>query len=304
MTIREAKAAGMRFLAESSPTAALDTDCFLEFILDRPKSFLLAHSDGILTGEQAGALDECLRRRRTGLPVAYITGRKEFFGLDFEVNPSVLIPKPDTELLVEKAAEILAEKIHKRKDSILTVCDMCTGSGCVGISVISALLSSGTGGGILPAFTLADISPAALETAKANARKILGSKENLRIKFVQSNLFASVPGKFDMITANPPYIPAAMTDGLLADGRCEPRLALDGDVTENGERAESGDGLEIIRRLVPQAKNHLAPYGILLMETGEYNAEAAAELAESTGFRNVTVHLDLADQLRLVQASL
>ena len=161
--------------------------------------------------------------------------------------------------------------------------------------------------GSLPKITFADISSAALEIAEKNfAHLSFQELVRSRVTFVQTNLFEAVPYKFDFILTNPPYIPHSMVDSLLQDGRNEPRLALDGDITLLGDRAlapdgsELDDGLEIIRNLLPQIKEHLNPYGSFLMETGEYNAVATSDLARSLGFRT-TILKDLEGQLRVVE---
>ena len=165
----------------------------------------------------------------------------------------------------------------------------------------------------LPKFTLADISEPALDIARRNATALLSDHGSLvmsRFNFVRTNLFDAISEaiKYDVILSNPPYIPHTMVDELLKDGRSEPRLALDGDITLTGDRAlatdgsgkAADDGLEIIRNLIPQAQAHLAPRGTVLMETGEYNAEATAALAEDAGF-NTEIHRDLEGQLRVVE---
>ena len=140
MTIKEARASGRKILngaekQKRSLSIELDVDVFLQEILCRDKSYILFHGDEILTQEQEISFKKFLEQRLTGLPVAYITGKKEFFGYTFHVTPDVLIPKPDTELLVEKAVEYFEDNISKGGVP-LTVCDMCTGSGCVGISFL------------------------------------------------------------------------------------------------------------------------------------------------------------------------
>ena len=144
---------------------------------------------------------------------------------------------------------------------------------------------------------MVDISGPALEVAQKNADNLIPGNARSLIRFVQSNLFEMVPDKFDVILTNPPYIPSSMVDELLQDGRSEPRLALDGDVTDCGEKSSSTDGLDLIRRLLPEAEEHLNPLGSMIMETGEYNAESAAELAKELGFKP-ELYKDLEGQLR------
>ena len=298
MTVQEAKIYGKNNLL-SSPTPALDTEVLLQFITGFDKTHLLLNRDFELTAEQEEQFFSSIKKRQTGLPIAYITGHKEFFGLDFLVTPTVLIPKPDTELLVELALDVLEDKFRAGFDRlnqhIPTVCDMCCGSGCVALSIAKASEQLANCQPEIK-FTLVDISEKALEVAKKNAERLLGKEESL--SFIRSNLFENIPHSFDIIVTNPPYVPHSEAVELLKDGRSEPILALDGDVSENGEWSGSEDGLGLIRRLVPQCYEHLNPNGVLIMETGEYNAEKTAELFKKAGFRNVRIEYDMNEMMR------
>ena len=306
MTIQEAKLYGKINLPDS-PTPELDTAVLLQHITGFDKTHLLLNRDFELSGGQESDFLAAIKKRKTGLPVAYITGHKEFFGLDFLVTPDVLIPKPDTELLVELALDALEDKFRANPASIPTVCDMCTGSGCVGISINAELRMQNAE----LKMTFVDISEKALEVAKKNAQRLLGTGEPsdqcpvphyelsiMNCAFVQSNLFENIPHTFDLIVTNPPYVPHSESLELLKDGRSEPLLALDGDVTENGEYARTEDGLSLIRRLLPQCYEHLNRNGVLIMETGEYNAEATAELFKQAGFRNIHIEYDMNEMMR------
>lgn len=273
----------------------------LEHCLKQNKTWILVHSEEELSAKQFSWLTEAVAKRKTGLPVAYITGHKEFYGYDFIVSPSVLFPKPDTEILVEKAIDEIIAKIEFRPEIILSVCDMCAGSGCIGISVLKNLIEEyKIPSEKLPKFTFADISEEALNIAKQNAKNLLPAAEFEELRFIQTNLFSEVPFTFDLILTNPPYIPANMVTELLKDGRNEPRLALDGDVGIFGEPTEQNDGLGIIRRLIPESYEHLAHNGVLLMETGEYNAEATKNIFEQNNFRCTKIFKDLEGQDRNV----
>lgn len=315
MTIIDFKRQAKNLLT-NSPSVALDIEILLSHFLGLSKTQILIKAKEEIPGEQLALLHDAIARRQLGLPVAYITGHKEFYGYDFFVSPAVLIPKPDTEILVEKAIIFLEEKIQANPDRILTVCDMCTGSGCIGLSVLKALYEEKK---IplerLPKFTLVDISAPALEIARKNADRLLSGMEaqpaaaspacrrlRERVRLVQSNLFEMLPCQFDVVLTNPPYVPSSLTEELLRDGRSEPRLALDGDVTLSGDRSDSDDGLEIIRNLMPQLGEHLAPGGFFLMETGEYNMRGAENLSYRAGFRNSQVFQDLEGQERVLYA--
>lgn len=310
MTIQEFKNYSINQLQEFSPSAQLDVEVLLQYILNLNKTSLLLNRDKLIEEEKLQWLYKAIEQRKSGLPIAYITGHKEFYGYEFIVSPAVLIPKPDTEILVERAVELVIEKMEAHPNQLLTICDMCTGSGCIALAVLRTLTDVyKIPSGKLPSFTLVDISLDALDIAKKNA-KALATEFSDKIHFVRSNLFEqfSQTGgwSFDLILTNPPYIPHSMVDELLLDGRNEPRLALDGDVTLTGDAAYTiegdlaDDGLEIIRNLIPQAKVHLSPMGIILMETGEYNAKAAASIAENHGFKT-RIHTDLEGQLRVVE---
>ena len=300
LTVADAKKACARALEETSPTPLLDAECLLQHILGCDRTQLLLRRGDLLTDRQAEAVAAATEKRKTGLPIAYITGHKEFFGYDFYVTPAVLIPKPDTELLVELTLSAIEDKRLARASRVLTLCDMCTGSGCVGISIQAENAKKDDAQNL--ATTFVDISAAALDIARANAERLLfqANVPNSAVHFVQSNLFENIPHTFDLIVTNPPYVPGNEARELLKDGRNEPLLALDGDVNDDGSRAESSDGLNLIRRLIPQCYGHLCHNGVLLMETGEYNAEEAARLFEATGFRGVHIERDLSGLLRVV----
>ena len=312
MTLQELKSKIIEKLSKTSPSPKLDAEVLLSYCLGFSKTALLLKRDYEVPSDKEAWLCDATNRRATGLPIAYITGHKEFYGYDFIVSPDVLIPKPDTEILVERAVDVILSMMDTRGENLLTVCDMCTGSGCIAIAVAKTLLEDErVPPEQLPKFTLADISEPALDIARRNAAALLSNHGNLvlsRFNFVRTNLFDAISEaiKYDVILSNPPYIPHTMVDELLRDGRSEPRLALDGDITLTGDRAcaddgqTKDDGLEIIRNLIPQAQAHLAPRGTVLMETGEYNAEAAAALAAAAGF-NTEIHRDLEGQLRVVE---
>jgi len=285
-----------------SPSSSLDVDCFLQKILSKPRAYLLAHGEVELSDEELNQFFNCLKKRRTGLPVAYITGQKEFYGYNFTVTKDVLIPKPDTEVLVELASIEIENAIKANPNSILTICDMCTGSGCIALSAMRNLLdNSKIPLAKLPKFTACDISQKALDVAKLNADNLLSGKERERIRFIRSNLFEAVPGVFDFVLTNPPYVPGKEARELLKDGRSEPLLALDGDVNEMGDTSYTSDGLALIRRLVPQVMEHLAPYGRVYIESGEYNADKTAFLLRKEGLSEVETYCDLSGMPRVTR---
>lgn len=325
MTIRDAKKLAIsKFVFSSTP--ALDADLLLEYVTGFAREEIILRRDSEMTSEQETLFFDAVAKRVDGLPVAYITGHKEFYGLDFVVTQDVLIPKPDTEILVEKAIQVIqmieATETHEVtgasastatltvpveksgvSNSKLKICDVCTGSGCVGISILRNVVSDKIKKCAVDTslanfeLTMTDISAAALAIAKKNAERLLEAEHFSAVNFLQGDLLDSLDDKaqlFDIIISNPPYVPRDIVDELLKDGRSEPRLALDGDV----ERTENG--LAIIRRLVPEAFTHLRSGGYFLCECGEYNAHEAARLFEAAGFCEVTVYDDLAGTPRVV----
>lgn len=309
MTISQARKFALSEL-KFSPSPILDADVILKWILKCDQTFILFHSETELSEPQKNFFCSSIEKRKTGLPVAYITGIKEFFGYDFEVDKNVLIPKPDTELLVENAVNFIEEKFHAASDcKILSVCDMCSGSGCVGISILKFIEEKKIiPKSLLPKIIFADISKKTLDIAKKNSLRLLSEFAFEKTVFVQSNLFENLGqsrnGLFDVIVSNPPYIPYSQTVELLKDGRSEPSLALCGDIDLNGNLTNFDDGLEIIRNLIFQSVDFLNPGGILILETGEYNAFQTKKIMEDSEFKDVKIYKDLEGQFRNVSGIL
>ncbi|QHX43099.1 peptide chain release factor N(5)-glutamine methyltransferase [Treponema vincentii] len=284
----------------------LDADVLLQHFLNKPRAWLFAHDDTDISPIRE-AFCAAVERRCTGLPVAYITGEKDFWGLPFHVSPDVLIPKPDTELLVERSLAIIREKAAALlPEQNLFILDPCTGSGCVAISILHTLEAENIRNLCCIA---ADISPAALAIARRNAQRLLSAETQTRLYIIEgdmrtlpetiahvreslspSSLLTNIL-RFDLIAANPPYVPSTLTQELLKDGRNEPALAIDG----------GSDGLDFIRILTNNTCTVLNRNGVLLSEVGEYHAKAASKLFETAGFSDVRIHQDLASQDRLIE---
>jgi len=234
-------------LAHLSETPDLDGQVLLAHISGKPRSWVLAHPDENLSTNQECELKETLRQLETGVPLPYVLGKWEFYGLEFDVTPDVLIPRPETELLVEQALSWSRERGARRGEmEAWRALDVGTGCGC--IAILLALHAPKIG------VIATDISSNALVVARRNAEKHHVSG---RIAFVEADLYPhSLPANlFSLIIANLPYIPTAVLHDLPVYGR-EPSIALDGGV----------DGLDIIRRLLDAAPRHLAQGGLLLLE--------------------------------------
>jgi release factor glutamine methyltransferase len=271
-------------LASLSDTPALDASVLLAHILGKPRTWVIAHPELALTTGQQEQLNDSLARLERGESFPYVLGHWEFFGLDFEITPDVLIPRPETELLVEKAMAWLQESRVRR-----TVADVGTGSGAIAVAIAANMPDVRV--------LATDISLPALEVARKNAVKVDVSSQ---IDFVQCDLLpghsASLPTEshFDLICANLPYVPTQTLRSLRLYGR-EPMLALDG-----GE-----DGLAVIRRLLDIGPEWLAPNGMMLLEIEATRGIQALNLA-CDRFSEATIHLhqDLAGRDRLLEITL
>lgn len=292
MTIREALAQGSEVLKSPSfsaliDTPALDASILLAEIFKVSRTELFARGNEPITAAAWENFTGLLERRRLGECIAYIIGRKEFRGLMFTVNPSVLVPRPDTETLAEAALEYISALslpgIHKPASSecTRTLLDLCTGSGAVAISLKNECSSL--------IVTASDISPEALEVAALNAACLINREP---IQFIQSDLFENIPGKFNIIVSNPPYVSSGELASMAPEVLWEPSLALDG-----GE-----DGLSIIKNIIFLAPEHLYSGGILLLEAGPEQMQKIEELFEKRGFKNVKIHKDLAGRERVISA--
>ena len=312
MIIREALAAACSGLAAAGiNTPSLDAQLLLAHILKINRTSLAARTAEPLSQENTEAFFALVERRKKGECAAYILGKKEFRGLEFLVNPSVLVPRPDTETLVEAAISVIKEQIRMGNEKLvmsneqtamskeqaenyditstnsIKVLDLCTGSGAVAVSLKNEM----------PCLEVwaADISAEALETAKENAHRLLS--EN-RISFYQGDLYEALPhsplpiphSSFSLIISNPPYIPTDEIKTLSAEVQNEPRLALDGGET----------GLEIISRIIEGSHDFLRRGGSLLLEADPRQMEKIAFLLAENGYYDIKLYSDLSGQDRVI----
>lgn len=259
------KAALESTLSLDFTTARIEVQMLLQHVLGVSRAYLIAHADDILDGEKLTDYHALLQRRLAGEPLAYVLGEREFFGLDFKVTPATLIPRPDTELLVELALQRIPQRGR--------VLDLGTGSGAIALSVAHSRPDAEV--------TAVDASIEALDVARDNARRLnIGNA-----RFMQSDWFSALAGeRFDLIVSNPPYIADADAHLSQGDLRFEPRTAL----------ASGADGLDDIRRIVAGAKAHLNPGGWLLFEHGYDQAERVREMLSTSGYAEVFSAHDLA----------
>lgn len=271
MTLEEALSFGRQTLQEAGiAEAALDAWYLLEYIGKFDRSYYYLHYQDDMEEDKLQEYEMLVKKRSERVPLQYITGVQEFMGLEFKVNPHVLIPRQDTEILVETALGVIQPDMK--------VLDMCTGSGCIIVSLMHfAKQIAGVG---------CDISKQALLTAKENARN-----NDVEVEWIRSDLFQNITGTFDVIVSNPPYIPTRVIDTLMPEVRdFEPVEALDG--RENG--------LFFYDRIVEESKRFLVPGGYLIFEIGHDQGEAVSAMMKQAGFEQIRVIRDLSGLNRVV----
>lgn len=245
-----------------------------EYILNFNRQEIIANLDKEVKEEQRVRYYLALIEIIQGMPIQYITNKQEFMKLDFYVDENVLIPQPDTEILVEKAIEE-AKKIENVK-----ILDMCTGSGCIGISIAKNIENAKV--------TLVDISENVIEIAKKNA---LRNKVESQLTFIQSNMFEKVEKKFDIIVSNPPYIKTDVIPKLDKQVQNEPHIALDG----------GKDGLKFYKIIIEEAKKYLKENGKLILEIGYDQKEEVENLIkQSRQYKKIEVIKDLSQNDRVI----
>ncbi|MGC4090977.1 MAG: peptide chain release factor N(5)-glutamine methyltransferase [Polyangiaceae bacterium] len=265
------------FTRRGLPSARLEAELLLGHVLGVDRIRLIVESTRLLEEGELQSYREVIKRRRRGEPIAYIRGEREFYGLPLRVDARVLVPRPDSETLVETALRrTLSRSLYGR------ALDLCTGSGCIALAFAHARPTW--------RLTASDVSEPSLALARENAER-LGKLRH--ISFVHGDLFGAVSpaARFELISGNPPYIPRAEIAELAPDVRdFEPRLALDG----------GDDGLDLVRRIVEQAPTFLSPGGVLALEIGFGQAPQVAQLLEQRGFVRVERDRDYGGVERVV----
>lgn len=280
MNARQAAAQAARTLVRHRiPDAPIEAEALMRHILQYDRARYFASLNDPLDGGQQARLDHLIRRRVQGEPLAYITGRREFYALDFIVNPDTLIPRQETELLVDKTLEWA----RRQRRTALTIADVGTGSGAIAVALVHALPDA--------KIYATDISAAALEVAAQNCHKH-GVTD--RVALMRGDLLTPLPRKMDAIVSNPPYIATALMLCLQREVRREPRIALHG----------GADGTRAIRRLIAQAAHRLNSGGLMLIEISPEQADdvAAAARAHFAGAA-VSVAADMLGLARCVAVS-
>ena len=260
------------------PEARREAGSLLSFVLGKDRTFLISHAEDSLNDDALGQFQERVERRASGEPLQYITGYQDFFGREFRVTPDVLIPRPETELVVEAAIEVVGGP-----DSAPFICDVGTGSGCIAVTLLGEIRNARA--------VAIDKSLAAVEIAKLNARNLSVAE---RAIFAVSDCFDSLDRReyqFDLVVSNPPYVSAALMPGLQREVRDhEPLIAL----------SPGPDGLSVIRRLLDETADFLRDHGHLIMEIGFDQGEVLRELIDERVWQLLEIRPDLQGIPRIV----
>ena len=275
MKIKDILNEGVEILKQANiEDPILKSRILLSYILKKEKEYLITHDEDELSDEIYKDFIEKIKRLKNNEPIQYVINKQEFMGIELYVNNDVLIPQPDTEILVE---EIIS--LTKNKTKNLKILDLCTGSGAIVISL----------GKILKKCELfaSDISPKALNIAQQNS-----IKNNTQIVFIESNLFENISEQFDIIVSNPPYIETETINTLSKEVRYEPLIALDG----------GKDGLEFYRKIITNAKKYLKENGYLALEIGYNQREKVEKILINNKYKNIYSKKDLSGNDRIVIA--
>ena len=284
MSIKQELISAIKILKENNiEEPSLKARMILANILKQPKEYLLIHETEELSLNDIKRYEEEIKKLASNVPIQYIINKQEFMGLNFYVDENVLIPQPDTEILVEEVINMCRNINCSEPEKTIKVLDLCTGSGAIGISIAKNIEKC--------EITLSDISYDALEIAQKNSAEVTGDTQNNKIKIIQSDLFEKIEEKFDIIVSNPPYIETKTIQTLDKEVQMEPRIALDG-----GE-----DGLDLYRRIIKEAYKYLYNNGILALEIGYNQKDKVINLLkESNMYKEIYSKKDLSNIDRIV----
>lgn len=274
MTIKQQLEWATKVLYSISCSAALDSEVLLAFCLQKNRSYLLTWPEKELTAKQLECFHELVRKRLQPQPVAYLTGSREFYSMELNTTPATLVPRPETEMLVDTVLELIAEIASAK------ILELGTGTGAIALAIKKHAPSSD--------ILATDISQSALQVARTNAEK-----HHLDISFVESNWYQAIqPHKFDVIVSNPPYIAA-----------CDPYLSQGDLPAEPLQALSSGEtGLEALRVIIQGAGTYLTASGWIVLEHGYDQQQAVTELLLEYGFSDIKTHRDFNDLARLTLA--
>jgi len=276
MNIKSLLNFGIKFLKDSNiEEANLKTKILLAYILNVSKEYLIIHDEDEVLEELEISFKEKLNELKNGKPIQYITCKQEFMGLNFYVNENVLIPQPDTEVLVEEVIEKVKQNVSKN------ILDLCTGSGAIAVSIAKNMPNVKV--------VASDISEKALEIAKKNAKR-----NNVNVKFILSDMFENINEKFDFIVSNPPYIENEVISELPKEVQCEPYIALAG----------GKDGLDFYKIIADKAKEHLNQGGYIAVEIGYNQKDSVIKIFEQEGYKEIYSKKDFGGNDRIVIAKI
>jgi len=271
-TIKTLLAHATKTLFSHSDSPLLDAEVLLGFVLGKPRTYLRAWCDNTLTDQQLSTFETLIKQRQKGTPIAYLTGTREFWSRDFTVTPDVLIPRPDTELLIELSLDLIP------KDKAVNLIDLGTGSGIIAVTLAAERPNA--------LVTAVDASLAALEIAQHNTRR----HQLTNVEFYQSDWFTNVPKSlFDLVISNPPYIDSDDEHLQQGDVRFEPKTAL----------IAKDQGLSDIQIIADKARNYLNPAGHLLIEHGYNQAPQVQAIFNALAYDKVQSYQDLSGQPRV-----
>lgn len=279
MTLQQAYNKGRKLLEEASiEEHDIDAWYLLEHVTGISRSQYYGYPDKEISQDEKEKYLECIKKRKEHIPLQHITGEQDFYGLNFMVNKNVLIPRQDTEVLVEEVLTVINRKLKKKDVNVL---DMCTGSGCIILSILNYVDKNiscrGTG---------ADISLKALEVAENNSDRL-----NIEAEFICSDVFENINGKWDVIVSNPPYIRSDVIPTLSEEvKKYDPVIALDG----------MEDGLFFYKKIVKESVSYINDKGWLMFEIGHDQGQDVKKLMENAGYKDVYVKKDLAGLDRIV----